>query len=59
MQKIKKYRVVYGVDELKLEDDVNDLLSLGWVPIGGFSVEITLSGSSLYYQAMGQLEEEE
>ena len=50
-----KYRVVWGVSLDDVEEEVNTLISRGWLPIGGISVSESFNGmnrSFSYGQAM-------
>lgn len=49
-----KYKIAKSFSFYMLEEEVNRLMQDGWTPIGGLSIESSLS--PCYYQAMSQEE---
>ena len=48
-----KYDVICRDNLGKLISDANDMISKGWIPVGGISIEPqTARASEYYYQAM-------
>lgn len=54
MNQFSNYAVVVFTDLKTLTDEVNNLISRGWQPIGG--LQVSAQGTATYhYQAMGKL----
>lgn len=47
-----KYRIAIGMHIMELESMVNELIAIGWKPIGGITIDADGKGDVFYLQAM-------